>query len=205
MNFYHVFIWDTFRIENVGMNKTSKLAFKTRIYRNIHKWISIPFVIFLLVIGTTAILLAWKKQLELVPKTQGTRVEVRTHWISLDSMIIIGQEYMRDSLGKTAEIDRLDVRPGKGIAKVVFKGHFTELQIDGFTGEILSVKQRNSDLIEKIHDGSIIDFLIDPNSERAKLIYSTLTSLVLIFLCISGFYLWHNPRKIKKIKAQTTQ
>lgn len=187
------------------MNQTSKIAFKTRIYRNIHKWISIPFVIFLLVIGVTAILLAWKKQLQLVPKTQETRVEVRTDWISLESMIQIGQVYIRDSLGKAAEIDRVDVRPDKGIAKVVFKNHFTELQIDGFTGEILSVKQRNSDLIEKIHDGSIIDFLIDPSGESAKLIYSTLTSLVLILLGISGFYLWHNPRKIKKIKAQGKQ
>lgn len=184
------------------MNKTSQIAVKTRIYRKIHKWISIPFVIFLLVIGVTAILLAWKKPLQLIPKTQETRVEVRSSWISLESMIQIGKAYMLDSLGKAADIDRVDVRPDKGIAKLVFKSHFTELQIDGFTGEILSVKQRNSDLIEKIHDGSIIDFLLGQNRENAKLIYSTLTSLVLILLCISGFYLWHNPRKIKKIKAQ---
>jgi uncharacterized iron-regulated membrane protein len=184
------------------MNKISKLAAKTRIYRKIHKWISIPFVVFLMIIGVTAILLAWKKPLQLLPKTQNTRVEIRTSWISLESMIQIGREYMEDSLGKTAEIDRLDVRPDKGIAKVVFKEHFTELQIDGFSGEILSVAQRNSDLIEKIHDGSIIDFFIGQNSESSKLIYSTLTSLILIFLCISGFYIWHNPRKIKKIKEQ---
>ncbi|EOZ93725.1 hypothetical protein A33Q_3671 [Indibacter alkaliphilus LW1] len=34
------------------------------------------------------------------------------------------------------------------------------------------------------------------------MIYSTLTSLVLITLCISGFYLWYYPKKLKKSKLK---
>jgi uncharacterized iron-regulated membrane protein len=183
------------------MNRISQTSRQTRINRRIHKWISIPFAIFLLLISVTAILLAWKKELNLIPKTQQTRVDLPDgEWISLNTMISIGQTFMQDSLGKSSDLDRIDVRPDKGIAKILFKGHFTELQLDGYTGEVLSVSQRNSDLIEKIHDGSILDFLMESELENGKLIYSTLTSAVLILLCFTGFFLWYNPKKIKNLK-----
>jgi uncharacterized iron-regulated membrane protein len=184
------------------MRKISVIANKTRIHRRIHKWISIPFVIFLILIGLTAILLAWKKETGLIPKTQETRVENPGDWIPVEKIMEIGSAYMRDSLQKDSKIDRLDIRPDKGIIKIIYKFNFTEVQVDGYTGEVLSVNQRNSDLIEKIHDGSILDFVLKSDSENSKLIYSTLTSLALIALGISGFYLWYNPRKIKKFKRK---
>ncbi|MCH6199191.1 PepSY domain-containing protein [Aquiflexum sp. LQ15W] len=180
----------------------SKKAHQTRIYRRIHKWISIVFVFFLVVIGITAILLAWKKELGLIPKTQTTKVENPSNWIPLERMMAIGQTFARDSLQKSDLIDRIDVRPEKGIAKIVFQRHFTEIQVDGFSGEILSVSQRNSDLVEKIHDGSILDFLMVSDSEISKITYSTLTSVVLLLLCFTGFFLWYLPKMIKKLKNQ---
>jgi uncharacterized iron-regulated membrane protein len=182
------------------MHRISKIAGITRIYRRIHKWISIPFVIFLLIIGVTAILLAWKKELNLIPPTQKTRVEVPGQWVEIEEILAIGSSYMKDSLGKSPIIDRIDIRPDKGIAKIIYRQHFMEIQVDGYSGKILSVKKRNSDLIERIHDGSILDFILQSDSESGKLIYSTITSLVLILLGISGFYLWYNPRKMKRIK-----
>ncbi|MCL6259612.1 PepSY domain-containing protein [Aquiflexum sp. TKW24L] len=180
----------------------SKKAHQTRIYRRIHKWISIVFVFFLVIIGITAILLAWKKELGLIPKTQTTKVENPSKWIPLDKMMEIGQTFARDSLQKSDLIDRIDVRPEKGIAKIVFKRHFTEIQVDGYSGEILSVSQRNSDLVEKIHDGSILDFLMVSDSEIFKITYSTLTSVVLLLLCFTGFFLWYLPKMIKKLKSR---
>lgn len=182
------------------MLNTSRTARNTRINRRIHKWLSLPFVVFMLLIGVTAILLAWKKETGLIPKTQKSKVENPVAWIPLEEMIAIGQQVMRDSLGKSDAIDRVDVRPEKGIAKIVFKHHFTEVQVDGYSGEVLSIAQRNSDLIEKIHDGSIVDFLLESTSENSKIIYSTLTSLALIGFAITGFYLWYNPKKMKKAK-----
>ena len=182
------------------MSKISNTARRTRIYRKIHKWISIPFLAFLLLIGITAILLAWKKEMQLIPKTQKTQVSQPADWVAVEKLIAISQGIIRDSLSKGDEIDRLDIRPDKGIVKVVFKHHFTEIQLDGYSGAVLSIAQRNSDLVEKIHDGSIIDFLVAPDNEYAKLVYSTLTSLVLILLCLSGFYLWYYPRKMKNLK-----
>lgn len=182
------------------MQRISKIASLTRILRRIHKWISIPFLVFLLLIGITAILLAWKKELELIPPTQKTAVEVPGQWVDVEKILAVGASYMQDSLGKSPIIDRIDIRPDKGIAKIIFKEHFMEIQVDGYSGKILSVKKRNSDLIERIHDGSILDFVFQSNSEYSKLIYSTITSLVLVILGISGFYLWYNPIKIKRIK-----
>jgi uncharacterized iron-regulated membrane protein len=184
------------------MNNISKAAGKARIYRRIHKWISIVFVFFLVVIGITAILLAWKKEFGLIPKTQTTKVENPENWIPLEKMMEIGQSFVRDSLQKSDLIDRVDVRPDKGIAKIVFKRHFTEIQVDGYSGEILSVSQRNSDLIEKIHDGSILDFLMVSDAEISKITYSTMTSIVLLLLCITGFFLWYLPKMIKKLKRR---
>jgi hypothetical protein len=74
--------------------------------------------------------------------------------------------------------------------------------VDGYSGEILSVSQRNSDLIEKIHDGSILDFLMVSDSEISKITYSTLTSTVLLLLCFTGFFLWYLPKMIKKLKRR---
>ena len=80
------------------MNNISKTAGKARIYRRIHKWISIAFVFFLLVIGITAILLAWKKEWGLIPKTQTTKVESPSNWIPLENDSRILNKYL-SSLG----------------------------------------------------------------------------------------------------------
>lgn len=165
--------------------------------RLIHKWIGIPIVFFFLIIGITSILLAWKKKVELLPVTQKSRIE-NTNWILPSEMVRIGEQEMR-KLGKDPDVDRIDIRPDKGIGKVTFKTHFTEVQIDGFSGEILSIETRHSDWIEKVHDGSIVDFYFQ-SDEGAKLAYSTLTSLGLIFLGISGFYLWYYPKLIRRWK-----
>src|SRR5262245_5829798 len=51
------------------------------------------------------------------------------------------------------DVNRLDVRPGRGMVKVwLHNGH--EVQVDLGTGNILQVAYRRSDLIESIHDGS---------------------------------------------------
>jgi hypothetical protein len=72
--------------------------------------------------------------------------------------------------------------------------------LDGFSGEVLSIGTRHSDWIEKVHDGSIIDFYLG-GDETVKLIYSTLTAIGLLLMSISGFYLWYFPKLIRKLKG----
>ncbi|NBR74239.1 MAG: PepSY domain-containing protein, partial [Flavobacteriia bacterium] len=91
-------------------------------------------------------------------------------------------------------------RPEKGTVKFVFKNHFSEIQLDCSSGDILSVATRRSDILEKIHDGSIIDYFIDQEQSGFKLTYTSLLGLGLLTLSISGFWLWFNPKKIRKLK-----
>ena len=178
------------------------LSKQTRFYRKIHKWIAVPMFLVMFGIGVTGLLLGWKKQTSLLPKTQKGRTENSAEWIKIDSLVTIAQTYSRNILKKEDEIDRIDIRPQKGIAKIVFAHHFTELQLDCKTGEILSVSTRKSDFIEKIHDGSIVDYFVKTSSDQFKLIYTTAASLSLILLSFSGFWLWFNPIRIKKRKQK---
>ncbi|WP_296701081.1 PepSY-associated TM helix domain-containing protein [Algoriphagus sp.] len=168
-----------------------------RLYRVFHRWLGLPLIVFFLIIGITSILLAWKKKAELLPPTLKTQVENGT-WVLPSEMVQIGEHEMK-KLGLDPEVDRIDIRPDKGIAKVTFKTHFTEVQLDGFSGEVLSIETRHSDWIEKVHDGSIVDYYWT-GEEGAKLTYSTLTSLGLILMSISGFYLWYFPKRIRRLK-----
>jgi hypothetical protein len=169
--------------------------------RSLHRWVGIPLILFFLVIGITSILLAWKKKTELLPPTLKTEIENGT-WILPSEMVRIGEEEMRN-LGRDTEVDRIDIRPDKGVAKVTFKTHFTEVQLDGLSGKVLSIETRHSDWIEKVHDGSIVDFYLQ-GDEAAKLTYSTLTSIGLILMGISGFYLWYFPKVIRRMKQDKT-
>ena len=149
-------------------------------------------------LGATGLLLAWKDQLQFKPKTQEAIANNRA-LISLDVIKNNAVKHI-ESLNLSPEINRIDYRPDRGIAKVRFENHFTELQVDCYSGEIVSEKHRTADLIEMIHDGSILDFLFKNQSAPAKLFYSTLTSLGLILLSISGFMLWLKPKQIKRLK-----
>jgi hypothetical protein len=167
--------------------------------RRIHRWMGIPLIVFFLVIGITSILLAWKKKAELLPPTLKTKVE-QGEWISPAEIVLIAELEM-EKRGESIGVDRIDIRPDKGVAKVTFKTHFTEVQLDGFSGEVLSVETRHSDWIEKVHDGSIVDFYLG-GDEATKLTYSTLTALGLILMSLSGFYLWYYPKVIRRLKGR---
>lgn len=167
--------------------------------RALHKWFGIPLIVFFLLIGITSILLAWKKKAELLPPTLETKIE-QGEWVSPAEMVSIAESEMA-KIGESTEVDRIDIRPDKGVAKVTFKTHFTEVQLDGLSGEVLSIETRHSDWIEKVHDGSIVDFYLQ-GDEAAKLTYSTLTSLGLILMCVSGFYLWYFPKLIRRLKGK---
>ncbi|MCP9756054.1 PepSY domain-containing protein [Lacihabitans sp. CCS-44] len=173
---------------------------QTRFYRKIHKWLAVPMFLVMFLIGVTGLLLGWKKQTALLPKTQKGTTEVSTEWLKIDSLVTVAKAYSRNMLKKADEIDRIDIRPQKGIAKIVFAQHFTELQLDCKTAEILSISTRKSDFIEKIHDGSIVDYFIKTSSDQFKLFYTSAASLSLILLSFSGFWLWYNPIRIKRRK-----
>ena len=178
--------------------KNKNLAKSTRWYRKTHRIVAISLLLFIVIMSASGLLLAWKDQLGFKPST--VKVTANKHsLISLDKIQQNAIHYI-DSLKLSTKINRIDYRPGKGIAKVRFEDHFTELQINCYTGEILSVKTRTADIIEMIHDGSIVDYLLNFKMNPLKLFYSSIIGLGLLFISFSGFLLWLKPKQIKKNK-----
>ena len=179
-------------------SKNKSLAKSVRWYRKWHRYIAMSLLVFIAIISLSGILLAWKDELQLKPpseKSANTNLEL----LSLSKIETIAVNHIKDANLDTT-INRIDYRPRKGIAKVRFETHFTELQIDCFSGKILSQKIRTADIIEMIHDGSIVDFLFNSKSKSVKLFYSTLIGFGLLFLSFSGFWLWKKPKQIKRNK-----
>ncbi len=181
-------------------NSAKNIAKSTRWYRKIHNYIAISTFVFMFIIAATGLLLAWKKEFNFVPLTQ--KDEAVTPSLSIEKIAEIAQTYILENTDLEPEINRIDIRLKQGAAKVRFEHHYSEVQVGIKSGEILSVKTRTSDIIEQIHDGSILDFLLKTNNEEVKKTYVTITCLSLMILSITGFYLWLNPRKIKKIKKK---
>jgi uncharacterized iron-regulated membrane protein len=170
------------------------LVHRLRQFRSLHKWIGISVALFLLITSTTGVMLGWKKNVDILqpPTLKGSSVNVGD-WVSFER---VSQSALRAIDSVTHEgnsIDRLDVRFDKGIIKVLFTKGYWEAQVDATTGKTLSVAQRHADWIEHIHDGSII-------SEVFKLIYTNYIGLGLLFLSITGFWLWYGPKVIRKAK-----
>jgi hypothetical protein len=77
-------------------------------------------------VGATGLLLGCKKKVNLLPKTAKGTTEQSSQWISLDSIQNVARCYATLH-NLSDEIDRIDVRSQKGIAKIVFVLHFTAL------------------------------------------------------------------------------
>jgi|TARA_B100001093_G_scaffold245439_1_gene234994 hypothetical protein len=83
------------------------------------------------------------------------------------------------------DIERIDIRPGKGIAKIKSKNNW-EIQIDIETSEVYAVNYRRSDIIESIHDGSFF-------SEVVKYGWFLPSGILLLMLSLTGIYMFFIP------------
>ena len=144
----------------------------------------------LLVIGS-GILLQVKKQVPWVqpPTKKGSEksVEPSQNWGQLFEAVSAVQEA---EVTSWQDIDRIDVRPSKGVAKVQCKNSW-EVQLDLANSEVLSVQYRRSDLIESLHDGSFF-------SDSAKLWLFLPNGLILLGLWGTGIWLWYLPFSRRK-------
>ena len=148
----------------------------------------------LLVVGT-GILLQVKKQVSWIqpPTTSGiaTNETPRQDW---DAILARARSVEAAEIEDWHDIDRLDVRPGKGIVKVQARNHW-EIQLDLESGEILSSTYRRSDVIESLHDGSFF-------ADFAKLWVFLPNGLVLLGLLLTGIWLWYLPFSTRRRKQR---
>ena len=184
------------------MSTTKQQAKWIRLYRWIHRRLAIALFVFFLVIAVTGLLLGIKKPSGLLAPTQkGASADLST-WLPVNTLKLKAEKYLQDSISRdlSTNLDRLDIRPDKGIVKFIYKDHYWGLQLDGTTGQLLSIERRNSDFIEALHDGSIMDDLLGTSDEQIKASYMVITGLSLLLLIISGLWLWYGPRRLRKQK-----
>jgi uncharacterized iron-regulated membrane protein len=181
-----------------------KSASLIRIFRKLHKQIAIILFVFFLIISITGLLLGWKKNsggLILPSSSKGISSDLKT-WLPFDSLQSIAIKALHDSISPklSNELERIDARPQKGMVKFVFADDYWEIQLDGTTGDVLQINRRRSDIIENIHDGTILDVLFNTKQDQFKLSYTTIMGLALLMLIITGFWLWYGPKKLRKQK-----
>ena len=152
--------------------------------RRLHRWGAIIASIPILVVIATGIILQLKKDWSWVqPPTAKGRGGDPT--ISFAQILEAAASVPDINISSWEHIDRLDVRPSKGVVKVRGKNRW-EVQIDSVTAEVLQVEFRRSDLIESIHDGSWFH-------DKAKLWIFLPSAVVLLGLWLTGLYLWVLP------------
>jgi len=161
--------------------------------RKLHRWGALLTFLPLLLVVVSGLLLQVKKQVTWVqPATvRGIGETPTVDW----SMILQATSSVSEAqVASWSDIDRLDVRPGKGMCKVQANNRW-EVQVDLETGEVLAANYRRSDFIESLHDGSFL-------SDAAKLWLFFPNGLVLLGLWFTGVYLWWLPIGVKRRKKR---
>ena len=156
----------------------------SRINRWTHRWGSIVILIPTAVIFVSGIVLQLKKESGWIQPATKTG-DATGASLSFDRILAVAREVPEAEVSDWSDIDRLDVRPGKGMLKVRCKNSW-EIQIDANTGVVLQVAYRRSDLIESIHDGSFFH-------DSVKLWIFLPTAMLLMVLWVTGAYLFALP------------
>lgn len=156
--------------------------------RSLHLWISLGIFIPVLIVLASGLLLQVKKEFDWVqPPTQ--KGLSAAPMLSFEQVLAVAKEVPQAAITQWDDIDRLDVRPSKGIVKVRAKNHW-EVQLDTQTGEVLHVAYRRTDTIEAIHDGSWF-------FEGAKLWLFLPAAILLLVLWITGMVMLITSLKSK--------
>ncbi|MDZ4707636.1 MAG: PepSY-associated TM helix domain-containing protein [Saprospiraceae bacterium] len=173
-----------------------------RIFRKVHRWTGVGLFVFFFIVGVTGLLLGWKKNTGgyLLAKSYSGVSSQPKDWLSIDSLHTLARKIFRDSISSSLpmDLDRIDVRQDKGMVKFVFIRGFWGIQMDCTTGKLLHIERRRADFIEKVHDGSILDYLLGTGNGQIKLAYTTIMGLALIVFTITGFWLWYGPKRMKR-------
>tara|TARA_X000000368_G_scaffold141339_1_gene111260 strand:+ start:560 stop:970 length:411 start_codon:yes stop_codon:yes gene_type:complete len=128
-------------------------------------------------------MLQLKKQLNWVQPN--VEITSSSQPIMLQSYLDAAKSVKEANVSSWDDIERIDIRPDKGIAKIKSKNNW-EIQIDIETTEIYATNYRRSDVIESIHDGSFF-------SEIVKYGWFLPSGILLLILSLTGIYMFFIP------------
>lgn len=156
--------------------------------RQLHYWTSFIYALPIIIILITGLFLLLKKEVAWIqPPTQRGGGSIPT--LNYELLLAAVQQVPEAEIKTWDDIDRLDVRPKKGVVKVRSENRW-EIQVDHQTGAILQTAYRRSDFIESIHDGTFFH-------DKVKLWVFFPAALMLLLLWITGLVLFFYPLPVK--------
>lgn len=166
-----------------------------RTLRKIHYWLTAFTLLTLIVIATTGVLLTLKKEFAALQPPTASALSPGLPKIPLDQLIgAVASEPNRSALS-WHDVDRIDVRPSDGLAKVILNDR-TEYQVDLHTVRVLQTGYRTSDLLESIHDFSFL------GGTWSKYLISLPSGIALIVLWATGGYMFIQPMLARRRKRR---
>lgn len=166
-----------------------------RLTRQIHYWATAFVALPVLLIIGSGILLQLKKQWDWVqpPEQRGTG---QIPGIGLAEILTRVQSGTAHGVQGWEDINRIDVRPGRGVAKVWLRnGH--EVQVDLGTGAILHDAYRRSDWIESLHDGTLF------GGDIGRFGVFLPAAIVLFVMWLTGLWMFWSPFSVKRKRARS--
>lgn len=152
--------------------------------RRIHYWLAAVSALPVLVIVASGILLHFKKNAAWIQPPE-RRGEGTAPSVTMDRILEASRGVPEAGVREWSDIRRVDLRPARGMLKVVSEGNW-EIQIDAATGEVLQSAYRRSDLIEELHDGSWFH-------DAVKTWIFLPAGIALLVLWVTGLWLFLHP------------
>jgi hypothetical protein len=158
--------------------------------RKIHYWATAFVAVPILVVIGSGLLLQMKKYAQWIQPAE-RRGTGTVPAIDLRDLIASVRAVPGVHVNGWDDVNRIDVRPSRGIAKVWLRNGW-EVQVDLGTGHVLQTAYRRSDLIESIHDGSFFA------GEWSKLGIFFPSAVALLVMWITGVWLFITPFVAKR-------
>lgn len=169
----------------------------TRWAFHIHLWLGVLVTVALVAIAVTGVLLNHKRGLGLMPEIPHEPTGPFASALALEQIARVALEAAPAATRGTwqpgdpvdvALIDRMDVRPRNGLAKVRLRDKAsTEVTVDLASGAVLHVGRRGDVFLEKLHSGEIF-------GGQPFVILSDIAAIALVLTLITGYWLWMAPR-----------
>lgn len=165
-----------------------------RTLRLIHYWLTAFTLVTVAMVATTGILLSLKKDFDVLQPPSAAARAPGLPATPLDRLVVAVAKRSGDSELSWRDIDRIDVRPDDGLAKVILNDR-TEYQVDLHTLEVLQTGYRTSDFLETLHDFSVL-------GSWGKYLLALPTGIALLVLWATGAYMFIKPLLVKRRKRR---
>lgn len=158
-----------------------------------HRWGAVAVAVPFLLVLVTGVFLQLKKEWAWVqpPTARGGKGPPA---VSMDAILAAAKSRPEAGIGGWDDVERLDVQPGRGVAKVQARSRW-EVQVDLATGEVLQSAYRRSDLIESLHDGSWFH-------DSFKVYVFLPVAVVVLGLWGTGMYLFVLPIAVRRARRR---